>query len=70
MLKPRSPQKSFYGSYLYHKIVPADPPAQTNQPCGRSRVRYGTGFFFVNELLKDRYTPDFGRSAENCEFIL
>lgn len=24
MLKPRSPQASFYGSYLYDKIVPAD----------------------------------------------
>jgi hypothetical protein len=23
MLKPRSPQASFYGSYLYDKIVPA-----------------------------------------------
>jgi hypothetical protein len=24
MLKPRSPQASFYGIYLYGKIVPAD----------------------------------------------
>jgi hypothetical protein len=24
MLKPRSPQASFYGSYLYDKIVPVD----------------------------------------------
>jgi hypothetical protein len=24
MLKPKSPQESFYGSYLYERIVPAD----------------------------------------------
>jgi hypothetical protein len=24
MLRPRSPQESFYGSYLYDKIVPQD----------------------------------------------
>jgi hypothetical protein len=24
MLKPRSPQASFYGSYLYDIIIPAD----------------------------------------------
>ena len=24
MLKPKSPQNSFFGSYLYDKIVPAD----------------------------------------------
>ena len=24
MLKPKSPQESFYGSYLYDRIVPSD----------------------------------------------
>ena len=24
MLRPKSPQSSFYGSYLYDRIVPAD----------------------------------------------
>ena len=24
MLKPKSPQESFYGSYLYERIVPGD----------------------------------------------
>jgi hypothetical protein len=24
MLKPKSPQESFYGSYLYDRIVPVD----------------------------------------------
>ena len=27
-------------------------------------------FSFVNELVKDRYTPDFGRPAEDPEFML
>jgi hypothetical protein len=28
MLKPRSPQASFYGAYLYDRIVPEDHPKQ------------------------------------------
>jgi transposase len=27
-------------------------------------------FSFVNALVKDRYTPDFGRPAEDSEFML
>jgi len=27
-------------------------------------------FSFVNEVVKDRYTPDFGRPAEDPEFML
>jgi transposase len=27
-------------------------------------------FFFINDLVKDRYTPDFGRPAEDPEFML
>ena len=62
MLKTRSPQASFYGSYLYNKIVPADHLLR--------RINQVVDFSFVNELVKDRYTPDFGRPAEDPEFML
>jgi transposase len=62
MLKPRSPQASFYGSYLYDKIVPVGHLLR--------RINQVVDFSFVNELVKDRYTPDFGRPAEDPEFML
>jgi transposase len=62
MLKPRLPQASFYGSYLYDKIVPVDHLLR--------KINQVVDFSFVNELVKDRYTPDFGRPAEDPEFML
>lgn len=62
MLKPRSPQESFYGSYLYDKIVPQNHLLR--------KINQVVDFSFVNELVKDRYTPDFGRPAEDPEFML
>ena len=62
MLKPRSPQASFYGSYLYDRIVPADRLLR--------KINQVVGFSFVDEMLKDRYTPDIGRPAEDREFML
>ena len=62
MLKPKPPQASFYGSYLYDKIVPADHLLR--------KINQVVDFSFVNELVKDRYTPDFGRPAEDPEFML
>jgi transposase len=62
MLKPCSHQASFYGSYLYDRIVPADHLLR--------RINQVVDFSFVNEPLKDRYTPDFGRPAEDPEFML
>jgi transposase len=62
MLKPRSPQASFYGSYLYDKIVPVDHLLR--------KINQVVDFSFINELVKDRYTPDFGRPAEDPEFML
>ena len=62
MLKPRSPQVSFYGSYLYDKIVPVDHLLR--------KINQVVDFSFVSELVKDRYTPDFGRPAEDPEFML
>lgn len=62
MLKPRSPQNSFYGSYLYDKIVPQDHLLR--------KINAVVDFSFVNELVKDCYTPDFGRPAKDPEFML
>ena len=62
MLKPKSPQASFYGSYLYDKIVPQDHLLR--------KINAVVDLSFINDLLKDRYTADFGRPAEDPEFML
>lgn len=62
MLKPKVPQSSFYGSYLYDRIVPQDHLLR--------KINAVVDFSFVNELVRDRYTPDFGRPAEDPEFML
>jgi transposase len=62
MLKKMPPQDSFYGSYLYDRIVPVDHLLR--------KINQVVDFSFVNELVKDRYTPDFGRPAEDPEFML
>jgi transposase len=62
MLRPKPPQTSFYGSYLYDKTVPADHLLR--------KINQVVDFSFVHELVKDRYTPDFGRPAEDPEFML
>jgi transposase len=62
MLKPRSPQASFYGSYLYDKIVPADHPLR--------QINHVVDFSFIQELVQDQYSADFGRPAEDPEFML
>ncbi|MFC1977679.1 IS1182 family transposase [Chloroflexota bacterium] len=62
MLKPKSPQESFYGSYLYDRIVPVDHLL--------SKINQVVDFSFAEQLLKDRYSADIGRPAENPEFML
>jgi transposase len=62
MLKPKSSQSSFYGSYLYERIVPKDHLLR--------KIDAVVDFSFVTDLVKDRYTPDFGRPAEDPEFML
>jgi transposase len=62
MLRPKSPQASFYGSYLYDRIVPQDHLLR--------KINQVVDFSFVRDLVKDRYTPDFGRPAEDPEFML
>jgi hypothetical protein len=62
MLKPRSPQESFYGSYLYDRIVPIDHLLR--------KFNEVVDFTFAGEILKDRYDPAIGRPAEDPEFML
>ena len=62
MLKPRSPQESFYGSYLYDRIVPIDHLLR--------KINQVVDFSFAGEILKDSYNPTTGRPAEDPEFML
>jgi transposase len=62
VLKSKSPQESFYGSYLYDRIVPIDHPLR--------KINQVVDFSFADEILKDRYDPAIGRPAEDPEFML
>ena len=62
MLKPKSPQESFYGSYLYDRIVPVDHLLR--------KINQVVDFSFAGQILNDRYNPDIGRPAEDPEFML
>jgi|WetSurMetagenome_2_1015567.scaffolds.fasta_scaffold14022_3 IS5 family transposase len=62
MLKPKPPQASFLGNWIYDRIVPADHLLR--------KINAVVDFSFVNDLVRDRYTPDFGRPAEDPEFML
>ena len=62
MLKPKSPQESFFGSYLYDRIVPVDHLLR--------KINHVVDFSFVGQVLNDRYHPDIGRPAEAPEFML
>ena len=62
MLKPKSPQESFYGSYLYDRIVPVDHLLR--------KINQVVDFSFTGQILPDRYNPAIGRPAEDPEFML
>ena len=62
MLKPKSPQESFFGSYLYDRIVPVDHLLR--------KINQVVDFSFARQILQDRYHPDIGRPAEDPEFLL
>ena len=62
MLKPKSPQESFYGSYLYDRIVPVDHLLR--------KINQVVDFSFAGQVLNDRYHPRIGRPAEAPEFML
>jgi len=62
MLKPKSPQESFYGSYLYDRIVPIDHLLR--------KINQVVDFSFAGQILADRYNEDIGRPAEDPQFML
>ena len=62
MLKPKSPQESFYGSYLYDRIVPVDHLLR--------KINQVVDFSFAGQILQDRYHPNIGRPAQDPEFLL
>lgn len=53
MLRPKLPKSSFYGSYLYGRIVPTNHLLR--------KINQVVDFSFAKDLVKDRYTPNFGR---------
>ncbi|MCX5999065.1 MAG: hypothetical protein NTU41_05575 [Chloroflexi bacterium] len=59
MLRTVSPQKSFYSSYLYDRIVPQDHLLR--------KANQVVGFSFVADPVRSRYSPDFGRLAVYLE---
>jgi transposase len=62
VLKPKSPQESFFGSYLYDRIIPVDHLLR--------KINQVVDFSFARQILRDRYHPDIGRPAEDPEFML
>ncbi|OGO23613.1 MAG: hypothetical protein A2Z28_04505, partial [Chloroflexi bacterium RBG_16_51_9] len=62
MLKPKSPQGSFYGGYLYDRIVPVDHLLR--------KINQVVDFSFTGQILQDRYNPAIGRPAEDPKFML
>ena len=62
MLKSKSPQQSFYGSYLYDRIVPIDHLLR--------KINQVVDFSFAQPMFQDRYNLDIGRPAEDPEFML
>ncbi|MFC1925940.1 IS1182 family transposase [Chloroflexota bacterium] len=61
MLRPKSPQNSFYGSYLYDSIVPQDHLLR--------KINEVVDFSFIKDIVKDRYRVDFGRPAEDPVYM-
>ena len=53
MFKPKSPQESFFGSYLYDRIVPIDHLLR--------KINQVVDFSFARQILQDRYNLDIGR---------
>jgi transposase len=62
MLKPKSTQESFFGTYLYDRIVPTDHLLR--------KINQVVDFSFVRVILADSYNAEIGRPAEDPEFML
>ncbi|MDA2921878.1 transposase [Patescibacteria group bacterium AH-259-L07] len=55
MLKIKPQQQSFYGDFLYDRVIPKDHLLK--------KIDKIIDFSFVNDVVKDCYCPDFGRPA-------
>lgn len=55
MLKIQPKQQTFYGDFLYEKVIPKDHLLR--------KISKVIDFSFVNDSVKDLYCPDFGRPA-------
>jgi hypothetical protein len=55
-IKPKSPQESFYGSYLYNRIVPADRLIR--------KINQVVNFSFKDQVLNNRHHPEIGKPAK------
>jgi len=62
MLRAKLPLSSFYGNYLYDHVSPKDYLLR--------KINRAVDFSFAWEVLKDKYTPDFSRPAEDPGFML
>jgi len=61
MLRAKPRQLSFYGNHIYDRVIPKDHFLKL--------LDKAVGFSFVNELCRDAYTLDFGRSAYGPEMM-
>ena len=61
MLRAKSSQLSFYGNHIYDRVIPKDHFLKL--------LNKAVDFFFVSELCRDAYTPDFGRPAYGPEMM-
>jgi IS5 family transposase len=61
MLKPKSPQLSFYGNHIYDRVIPEDHFLKL--------LSRAVDFTFINEFCRDAYTPEFGRPAYAPEMM-
>jgi len=59
MLRAKPSQLSFYGSHIYHRVIP--------ETHFLKLLDKAVDFSFVNQLCRDAYTPDFGRPAYEPE---
>jgi transposase len=62
MLKSKLSQVTSYDNYLYDKIIPADHLL--------TKINLLVDFSFIQDLVQDKYTLNFGRPAEDPEFML
>ena len=61
MLRRRSAQTSFYGEYIYDRVIPKDHILKL--------LDQAVDLSFVNKLCQDAYVPDLGRPAYEPEMM-